>query len=179
MNDKMPSLLAGAVGLGTASDFYSDTIKASHQVKCDSSCPDCLRHFRNMQYHGLLDWRLAISLLRIFHDKSHCCGLDGNFEAYPEIQDWMLTAKREANRVCQAFGPDGSWSPQKFGTLSGFLINGGKPGIIIHPLWHRRSSSGILADAIAEAEDYGASVILADTFNLTRRLSWSRMQWEK
>ncbi len=32
---------------------------------CDSACYDCLKGYRNMNYHGLLDWRLGMSLLRL------------------------------------------------------------------------------------------------------------------
>lgn len=36
-----------------------------HALRCDTSCNDCLRDFRNMQYHGLLDWRLALDMARL------------------------------------------------------------------------------------------------------------------
>lgn len=178
MNDNTADLIASAIGLGDAADFFHDVASPSHRERCDSSCPDCLRHFRNMQYHGLLDWRLAVSLVRMLHDSTHSCGLDGNFDAFPELSGWLSSAQREVTRVCEAFGPGGAWQPRQFGQLHGFMA-GNRPGIVIHPLWHRQNAVGILADAIAEAEDHGGPVILADTFNLSRRLSWSRMSWEQ
>ena len=36
-----------------------------HGIDCDTSCNRCLRDFYNLPYHGLLDWRLALDMLRI------------------------------------------------------------------------------------------------------------------
>ena len=36
-----------------------------HGLDCDTSCNRCLRDFYNLPYHGLLDWRLALDMLRI------------------------------------------------------------------------------------------------------------------
>jgi DEAD/DEAH box helicase domain-containing protein len=36
-----------------------------HGSDCDTSCNRCLRDFYNLPYHGLLDWRLALDMLRI------------------------------------------------------------------------------------------------------------------
>jgi hypothetical protein len=32
---------------------------------CDSACYKCLKDYRNMAYHGLLDWRLAADMLTL------------------------------------------------------------------------------------------------------------------
>src|SRR4029453_2593304 len=71
--------------------FAFDLISTSHQEECDSSCPDCLRHYRNMAFHGLLDWRLGLSLLRCFFSAEFLCGLDGNFSG-PDLQNWPAFA---------------------------------------------------------------------------------------
>jgi hypothetical protein len=36
-----------------------------HGLECDTSCNRCLRDFYNLPYHGLLDWRLALDMLRV------------------------------------------------------------------------------------------------------------------
>ncbi len=36
-----------------------------HEDECDTSCNICLRDYRNLPYHGLLDWRLALDMARI------------------------------------------------------------------------------------------------------------------
>ena len=106
------------------------------------------------------------------------CALDGNFNHFPELADWKTFAERECDRLCSSFSsPAAQWLPRQFGELPGFLIAGRRPGLMIHPLWSKGAPSGVLAEAIAEAEQAGSDVILADTFNVSRRMSWAYMQW--
>lgn len=56
--------------LSTCCDLKAGKIAAKwvateHFSSCDTSCNYCLRDFYNMQYHGLLDWRLALDMARI------------------------------------------------------------------------------------------------------------------
>lgn len=159
---------------------YSDLVEPRHRDTCDTSCPSCLRQFRNMQFHGLLDWRLGISMLRILVDPTELpCGLDGSFESFPELADWPSIAARERDRLCATFtSPTAEWTPHQFGLLPGFVA-GRRPGVMVHPLWSRGAPAGILAEAIAYAEQVGECPILADTFNISRRLSWSYMEWSR
>jgi DEAD/DEAH box helicase domain-containing protein len=46
-----------------------------HSKRCDTSCNHCLRDFYNLQYHGLLDWRLAIDMARLARDASSALDL--------------------------------------------------------------------------------------------------------
>ena len=43
-------------------DFHELLVGTRHANSCDTSCPDCLRSYSNLQYHNLLDWRLAIDV---------------------------------------------------------------------------------------------------------------------
>jgi hypothetical protein len=114
-------------------------------------------------------------------DNSYRCGLDSSmsFEAAfstPELLDWPSHARNLRDQLCQNF----SWSPMTFGDLPGFTFEDAsglaRNGVIIHPLWSRDSIAGRLAVAVAEAGDPD-NVILADTFNLARRMSWAYQQW--
>ena len=49
--------------LNSKNSFAAAIMSDEHRQKCDSSCYDCLQQYRNMNYHGLLDWRLGLSLL--------------------------------------------------------------------------------------------------------------------
>ncbi|MGQ9865612.1 MAG: DEAD/DEAH box helicase [Pseudanabaenaceae cyanobacterium] len=40
----------------------------AHQQTCDTSCNHCLRDYGNLSYHGLLDWRLALDMVRLLQD---------------------------------------------------------------------------------------------------------------
>lgn len=60
-------LLGGQVG--------SKWAASEHRDRCDTSCNHCLRDFYNLQYHGLLDWRLALDMARLAHDASSALDL--------------------------------------------------------------------------------------------------------
>lgn len=143
--------------------FSGAIMSPAHRDNCDSSCPDCLRHYRNMTYHGLLDWRLGLTLLRVFADHSFTCGLDGNFST-PYLSGWVSFARERRNVFCSSFNCE----PREFGLLPGFHV-GGKDVILAHPLWSRVKPQGVLADAIAIAKQ---PVSFVDTFNILRRMSW-------
>ena len=65
IENNWPRLLETVTGAGGLKEnFVADLMSHSHKTNCDSSCYDCLRNYRNMSYHGLLDWRLGISLFR-------------------------------------------------------------------------------------------------------------------
>lgn len=150
--------------------FASALISLDHRTgsrKCDSSCPDCLRHYRNMPYHGLLDWRLGLSLLRVLADAGFLCGLDGRFTS-PELQDWMAMARSLRDLFCHSFS---SCKPSEFGPLPGMTV-GFRSVVIVHPFWDQARPAGYLAEAIATT-DAESSIKFLDTFNLLRRMSWA------
>ena len=123
-----------------------------------------------MTYHGLLDWRLAISYLKILFDINYKAGLDGNFNS-PELQGWLETSIKLRDSFISYF----NYQPVMWGSLPGFIAGprtAPRKFIVVHPLWNCNSLSGILAEATAAAggrvDDY------IDTFNLLRRPGWCR-----
>ncbi len=163
-----PKILASIVAAKpNDSSFAGYLISPEHVKKCDSACPDCLRQYRNMNYHGLLDWRLGLTLLRLLSDASYCLGLDGNFGG-PDICSWPTGARALRDGFCQTFD---SCAPTDFGTLSGFIV-GGRSVIIVHPLWDVSAPKQVLAEAIASMQSNQPSCFI-DTFNMQRRMSWA------
>jgi DEAD/DEAH box helicase domain-containing protein len=157
-------LLLSTVSLAPPTDsFPGALISSNHRASCDSSCYDCLRQYRNMSYHGLLDWRLGLSLLRCLASGSFRCGLDGGFTE-PDIADWPAFATAWRNTFCGCFA---ACTPRQFGPLPGFEV-GGRCVIVVHPLWDTYAPDGLLAQAISEAT---TPVKFLDTFNMLRRLS--------
>lgn len=129
---------------------------------CDSACYDCLKVYRNMSYHGLLDWRLAISYLKALRKGTYQAGLDGDFSA-PELQGWQETATALRDSFIAYFDDltAGTWAG-----IPGFSADG-RIVLVVHPLWDTYNPTGLLADAVAEA---GGDVYdYMDTFNLLRR----------
>jgi len=46
----------------------------------------CVQQYQNKRYHPLLDWRLGLAYLRSMIDPSFQCGLDGDFDSFPELK---------------------------------------------------------------------------------------------
>ena len=73
-----------------------------HEKKCRNACYGCMHRYRNQHYHGLLDWRLGLSFIRIL--------LDGSFDftfSSPELRDWPENVLFDLNRLKNfGFGKD-------------------------------------------------------------------------
>jgi len=121
-----------------------------------------------MTYHGLLDWRLAVSYLKVLHNTSYLSGLDGNFNS-PELTGWLSLAEKTRDHFINFFG----YTPVKFGALPGFIANN-RRFIVVHPLWDIYVPTGVLARAISEAG--GSADGYINTFNLLRRPGWCRKE---
>ncbi|XZN93673.1 MAG: DEAD/DEAH box helicase [Microcoleus sp.] len=154
--------------LKSQNSFAEAIISPEHRQKCDSSCYDCLQQYRNMNYHGLLDWRLGLSLLRGLASSNFQCGLDGNFYT-PDLENWVLNATALRDTFCASF----SCSRQQFGPLPGLTV-GDISAIVVHPLWNLDFPQDLLneAIAIAQVEASERRIRYLDTFNLLRRPSW-------
>jgi DEAD/DEAH box helicase domain-containing protein len=165
--DHWGELLSTAVALDAPEkSFIGDMTSETHRLACDSSGYDCLRQYRNMTYHGLLDWRLGLSLLRGLHSAAFVAGLDGRFEV-PDLSGWPELARERRDSFCSTF----RCTPRDFGPLPGFEV-GGHEVLVVHPLWDTRHPSGLLAEARAHTRPVSASEIrYVDTFNLLRRQS--------
>jgi hypothetical protein len=144
----------------TGTGSFAGGIIQSNHLNCESACYDCLKVYRNMIYHGLLDWRLALSYLKILYDPNYQAGLDGDFSS-PELENWLQTAEKLRDNFISYF----SYEKVRWNLLHGFIA-GPKRVLIVHPLWNTVNPEGILAEAISGA---GGDVAYIDTFNLLRR----------
>ncbi|MBV7530467.1 DEAD/DEAH box helicase [Chitinophaga sp. sic0106] len=170
---------------------YVDKIH-SHRNKCKDACYDCLKVYRNMNWHSLLDWRLGLGILRILSTQNYKSGADGNFSSFIEIADWIPFAVSLRDQFVDSF-----FISEDYPDRNDFIINlNGLPGIkwgspkagrpkiilITHPFWNLSSyaEDAEYTKAIAEAHRYiiekGYSVEdnfeCLDTFNLHRRVGW-------
>ena len=152
--------------------FAGALISKQHTERCDSSCPDCLRQYRNMSYHGLLDWRLGLSLIRTLSDSTYACGLDGDF-SQPDLKNWNEIARQLRDSFSVTF----ACSPRDFGPLPGFEL-AKRVVIITHPLWNSEIPKGLLAQAMASVSP-DVSLLCIDTFNTQRRMSWAYLSLAK
>ena len=166
VSENWANLLAEATGFNPKSDsFVGSILEAGHKGDCDASCYNCLRNYRNMGYHGLLDWRLGMSLLRCLQSGSFECGVRGEF-AFPDLEGWM----EQATKLRDSFSSSFSATRRTFGHLPGLEI-GNKQVLIVHPLWDRRHPVGLLVEGLASCGDENSQTL--DTFNLLRRPGWA------
>lgn len=160
----------------SANSYLGKIHSQTHQKKCDDACYDCLKVYRNMNYHSLLDWRLGISMLRVMNDSNFVCGTDNNFN-FVELNDWLAFATELRNSFAQSFGFSSIAEVNglpiiKFGRNQKHII------MIVHPFWDLRNirEANWLAEIKAEINEYttqsGGSIRIIDTFNLHRRPGW-------
>lgn len=149
------------------SHSYAGHIQSEeHCRSCSSACYDCLMVYRNMTYHGLLDWRLAVSYLKAVLCSDYSAGLYNDFDA-PEMRDWIKMAKQVRDSFIHYF----AYTPVTFGRLPGFVA-GTRNYLVVHPLWDTRNPLGLVAEAVADSGDNITECI--NTFNLLRRPGWCR-----
>lgn len=158
-------ILTDACQSRTLESYAGHMQSEEHRTACDSACPDCLKTYGNMKYHGLLDWRLAVAYLKVLLDPNYRAGLDGNFAA-PELKGWLEVTRKLRDDFCRSF----DFEPLDLGLLYGFTDGASRKYLIAHPLWDTRNSGGILADARVAAGDEIAGYV--DSFNLLRRPGW-------
>lgn len=149
-------------------------INEEHAKICKDSCYKDLRNYRNLNYHGILDWRLAVGLIRVLSDASYLSGLDGNWD-YIEISDWPEIADEYGRDFAMNLGIDIIKNPSFYNVIENIpIISYNNINIVItHPFWNTKSFpySSALSRVIAECEN-SSKVFFADTFNLNRRMAW-------
>ena len=159
--------------------YFKKMLSDEHLLDCDSSCYKCLKTYRNMPYHGLLDWRLGIALFRIMVDATYKAGADGNFD-YPELKGWQNAARDRLVALNEGFFSSKPFKLEITSTGIPFLYDpdgARKPVFAAHPLWKGVRETAVLADALLEAEFLTNTtlsedgVVVIDTFNLLRRTS--------
>ena len=169
LRDHFAAVLTSVLG-PTPANGFARSLRAPAHADCDSRCPGCLQHYRNMNYHGLFDWRLGLSFLQALADPSHACGLDGRFDT-PELLGWLERTRSYRDAFCAAFG----FTPRDYGPLLGFEADGAAY-VVRHPLWQEQCNrrGNVLAAARAEAGASGLPVRTVDAFNLKVRPAWTR-----
>ena len=144
-------------------EFESHTNAGQH---CDSSCYECLRDYRNMPYHPLLDWRLAIDLAKF--------GVGGGFQ--PSATE--SHAQDLTRQYAQGFP---GWAHEVVAGVPVLMDEDEEIAVLVaHPLEDVRPDflSLRLADARVELEDRGFALEgegsgkplqITNTFDLLRR----------
>lgn len=179
--NNIANILSESINPSNANSYLGRIHSETHQGKCDDACYDCLKVFRNMNYHSLLDWRLGLSMLRIMNDSTFVCGTDGNFN-FVELQNWFAFAKQLRDSFYSSFYSNSQTAEKE--EIQGLPIIkfGGKNKrnviMIVHPFWNMRNftEANWLAEIYNEIKEHtesnGGKISIIDTFNLHRRPGW-------
>lgn len=181
--DNFQTILNEALTPANQGDYLGKIHADTHFNKCADACYDCLKVYRNMNYHSLLDWRLGLSMIRILANPDYKCGTDGNFNQYIELRGWLDFARKLGENFTNSFGAF------QLSEIVGLpvLINEKRKRdssatknvvMIIHPLWNLKHSGQDhwLDTAKAEIKAFvrqnNGSLSVVDSFNLHRRPGW-------
>ena len=165
--------------------FIKDLVNDEHIKNCTSACYNCLRVYRNMMYHPILDWRLGMSLLRIMANVRYHCGADGVFNLDPELKypdlnnpgnlvDWS----EHAHQLLESFVNNyldtnyRVYNTDNNGNGLWYIEHGRRCIVAIHPLWDMSNPSQWIINQLARLQDPNPKFI--DTFNLERRQGWCK-----
>lgn len=168
----------------TEQRFANSFINPEHAKICETSCYHDIQNYRNLNYHGILDWRLGIGLIRILKNSSYIVGLDNKWE-YIEIRDWPDMAYRLAKEFIDSI--DISIlknNPEFLKTHKGipFIRIYDYNIVIVHPFWNYVGGHFPESNSLSEVIELCQSperIFFADTFNLIRRMSWTYQEFFK
>lgn len=150
----------------------NDWDTSMHRGQCTQGCYQCLLRYSNQSYHGLLDWRLGLSFLRVLHETGYVAGANGDFSKV-ELTDWERVAIDGLSRLKEAVSlPSRISNYRKLPVLSVETKRGKFGVLIVHPFW---SESAVERFTRASVGDYPAGLISPDSFTIERRL-WAVYQ---
>ena len=148
--ENFEELLARATSWAQSLEGHQNSGKS-----CDSACYDCLKDYRNMAFHGLLDWRLAADLIDL---------LTG--DTFDPAVRWEGLARDAVQSFALEFSAEG-------GEAGGmpFAAIGERHLLSVHPFesTDEEGFSEQIAEAVLEIQDGGGEAVLTDHFDLLRR----------
>lgn len=156
--ERLLQFILGNVGPSSTS-FHGPIVGAPHEHECSSSCHRCLRDYGNMSYHPLLDWRLALDMVRLALDPAAAIDL-----AQPY---WSTLVQRTAPAYFQGLNYT---QTTLAGLPAGHDADTGEALILIHPLWDQDPANfrPEVSSAVAQAESHGWKWRLRTIFRAVR-----------
>jgi hypothetical protein len=147
-----------------------DFLTPEHETTCSTSCYMCIQQHQNRRYHPLLDWRLGMGYLRAISEPQFQCGLDGDFDSFPELRGWLVKAHALAQDVRAM--RSARWRVETVGPLRLpclVELDANQAPVrrllVIHPLWR----ADLAIPRKLGAASPGVQTIPIDTFDLERR----------
>jgi hypothetical protein len=176
--------------------WIEDLLSENHRDNCQASCTSCIRYYSNMREHGLMDWRLGLSLLRLLNDvNDDVCTNSGNLvedlaQLGPEHEmfGWLQQAQQQQQAMANLDPRPGIMECMDFAGLPAVIDRHmNLCHIFIHPLWARDEAGVTIGNVMENADEefqdwaleqgdggWDGEVNWVDTFNGSRRISWCR-----
>lgn len=151
-------------GAGIQMPHLASLVARDHASKCMTGCYRCLHRYGNQSYHGLLDWRLGLSVIQLLLDPTYLAGLDGRFDS-PGLSDWREMAEHLARDASGLF----STQYKIIGGIPVVSIGKEKWAAVVHPLWDWEKVYEFIPDIKTFALDVDLLVPVT-TFDLSRRM---------
>jgi DEAD/DEAH box helicase domain-containing protein len=163
--------------------FSYSFLNEEHAKQCKASCYKDLQNYRNLNYHGILDWRLGVGLIRIFKDSNYGVGLDNNWNTI-DVQDWPSLANELAYQFIISIDKNFIKTGENFKVHNGIPIISYRSIniIVVHPFWNYIGEHFHESNSLTEAIELCFSperIFFADTFNLYRRMAWTYQEFYK
>jgi len=128
-----------------------------------------------MRFHPLLDWRLAISMIRILASADEQVGLDGNWDKV-ELKGWKDVVKNKAlYPFLRGFQQLANQPFEMIEEVECPSFRHGRHAVVVrHPLWDTRGPEGLFAESLVALEKLVGqkNVLTVDSFDMLRRPAW-------
>ena len=132
-----------------------------HSSTCTHACYRCLERYGNRSYHGLLDWRLGLSYLRLLVTPGWRAGLDGWKDAF-YMRDWPSMAEDVARAIFDLSPDRRARGPALGPHALPSVVEDARRYVVVHPFWR---------DVPVPEDEEGRSTVPIDTFEGSRRLT--------
>lgn len=143
---------------------------STHGDHCDTSCNLCLRDYRNLAYHGLLDWRLGLDLARLTNDPGAVIDLQTPWGDIPN--PWSRLVIGPSAPVPATLANLGYDAPQDCEGLNVYLHRNPKRRSLLlerHPLWRDDHPTWLQSLATAQIRYLGYNIRAMNPFMVLRR----------
>lgn len=152
-----------AILSGDRNSPLPDLLNVRHRESCLTGCYRCLHRYSNQGFHGLLDWRLGLSVLALLENPGHLAGADGVF-LMPDVEDWPTMAGVLADDAAGLLGG----RRIDIGRIPLVLVKEKTWAVVLHPLWRWHSIRKTVAGMDKFANEN--TVLPITTFELSRQM---------
>lgn len=143
-------------------------VSPEHINECDTSCNKCLRDYNNLQYHGLLDWRLALDMARLASNPMAIIDIQSQIDN--SIDNYWLPLVHGRNATISRSLAQFGYEWQDVEGLPCFISKRRKKALISsHPLWTADNMLYLNTSKLLKKDDPDIQVSALDLFMAVRR----------